>query len=161
MKFRLIPLFFSLLIISVVCACDKDKPEPQPKKTAEQLAIEALASTGTQIWTVSGGGSVTRDGRTVSDIYSNFELVFNSGSSKTYSTKNNNELFDSNGTWSFAGTNFDKIQFTGAKPAAGREVSFTQTGTTLRLDFSVPVPGARLNGQQAIAGTYSFILQKK
>jgi hypothetical protein len=161
MKFRFIPFFFALVIFSFITSCDKDKPEPEPKKTPEQLANEALAGTGTQAWAVSGGGSVTRDGRTVTDLYSSFELVINSGSSKTYSTKNNNDLFDENGNWSFAGTNFDKIQLSGAKPVSGREVSFTQTGTTLRLEFSIPAPGARLNGQMAVAGSYSFVLQKK
>jgi hypothetical protein len=161
MKIRPFTLFLAVLIFSSLSSCDKDKPTPAPQKTPEQIATEALASAGTQTWTVSGGGSVNRDGRVVTDIYSGFELVINAGTSKTYTTKSNNDLFDLNGNWSFAGSNFDKIQLTGAKPAAGREISFTQTGTTLRLDFSVPVPGARTNGQQAVAGTYSFILQKK
>ena len=161
MKSRFYTLFFLSLIFFATTSCDPDKPTPAPQKTPEQIATEALASTGTQTWGVAGGGSVTRDGRVVTDLYSGFELVINAGTSKTYTTKNNNDLFDANGNWSFAGTNFDKIQLTGAKPVAGREISFTQTGTTLRLDFSVPVPGARVNGPQAVAGTYSFVLQKK
>jgi hypothetical protein len=161
MKFRLTVFFLVYLTFFGLTSCGSDKPAPAPKKTPEQIATEALAGTGTQTWAVAGGGSVTRDGRTVTDIYSGFELVINAGASKTYSTKNNNDVFDANGNWSFAGSNFDKIQLTGAKPAAGREISFTQNGTTLRLDFSIPVPGARVNGQQAVAGSYSFILQKK
>jgi hypothetical protein len=161
MKSHFYTFFLLSLIFFGTTSCDPDKPTPAPQKTPEQIATEALSGSGTQTWGVAGGGSVTRDGRTVTDIYTSFELVINSGTSKTYSTKNNNDLFDANGNWSFAGTNFDKIQLTGAKPVAGREISFTQTGNTLRLDFSVPVPGARMNGQQAVAGSYSFVLQKK
>jgi hypothetical protein len=161
MKFRLLTLFLAVFIFSTLSSCDGEKADPAPKKTPEQLATEALSGTGTQAWVVSGGGSVTRDGKTVTDLYSTFELVMNSGSTKTYSTKNNNDLFDANGNWSFAGSNFDKIEFNGAKPASGREISFTQTGTTLRLEFKVPVPGARTNGQMAVAGSYTFVLQRK
>ncbi|MBS4071740.1 MAG: hypothetical protein KGZ90_10460 [Algoriphagus sp.] len=162
MKSRFYSFFLLSLIFFGTSSCDPDKPTPTPQKTPEQIATEALAGSGTQTWAVAGGGSVSRDGRTVTDLYSAFELVLNTtNTSKTYTTKNNNDLFDANGNWSFAGTNFDKIQLTGAKPVAGREISFTQTGSTLRLDFSVPVPGARTNGQQAVAGTYSFVLQKK
>ena len=161
MKSHFYTFFLLSLIFFGTTSCDPDKPAPAPQKTPEQIATEALSGSGTQTWGVAGGGSVTRDGRTVTDIYTSFELVINSGTSKTYSTKNNNDLFDANGNWSFAGTNFDKIQLTGAKPVAGREICFTQTGNTLRLDFSVPVPGARMNGQQAVAGSYSFVLQKK
>ncbi len=161
MKTRLLTLFLSTLIFSILYSCDGDKPKPAPQKTPEQLATEALSGTGTQTWAVTGGGSVTRDGRSVTDLYNSFELVINSGSSKTYSSKNNNDLFDANGNWSFAGSNFDKIQLTGIKPASGREISFTQTSTTLRLEFSIPAPGARINGQLAVAGSYTFVLQKK
>ena len=149
------------MIFLMLSSCGGDKPEPEPKKTPEQLATEALSGTGTQTWAVTGNGSVTRDGKTVTDLYNSFELVVNSGSSKTYSSKNNNDLFDANGNWSFAGSNFDKIELTGVKPASGREISFTQTGTTLRLEFSIPAPGARMNGQLAVAGSYTFILEKK
>lgn len=161
MKFRFYTFFLIAVTFFGTTSCDPDKPTPAPQKTPEQIATEALVGTGTQTWGVAGGGSVTRDGRTVTDLYSSFELVINAGTAKTYTTKNNNDLFDANGNWSFAGTNFDKIQLTGAKPVAGREISFTQTGSTLRLDFSVPVPGARVSDTQAVAGTYSFVLQKK
>jgi hypothetical protein len=162
MKSRFYTFFLIAVTFFGTTSCDPDKPTPALQKTPEQIATEALAGTGTQTWGIAGGGSVTRDGRTVTDLYSSFELVMNATStSKTYTTKNNNDLFDANGNWSFAGTNFDKIQLTGAKPVAGREISFTQNGSTLRLDFSVPVPGARVTGQQAVAGTYSFVLQKK
>lgn len=141
-------------------ACGDD-PNPTPQKTPEQLATEALTGTGTQAWGITGGGSVTRDGRVVTDLYSTFELILNSGSSKTYTSLNSNDLFDSNGNWSFAGTNFDKFTLTGTKPAAGREISFTQTGNNLTLIFSIPAPGARINGQLAVAGNYTFTLIKK
>ncbi|MBA4299599.1 MAG: hypothetical protein C0433_05750 [Cyclobacterium sp.] len=137
------------------------------ENTPEQVATEALTGTGTQTWGIAGGGKVTRgsggigSGSDVTDLYSTFELILNSGSAKTYTSRNSNDLFDPNGNWSFAGTNFDKIMLTGTKPAAGREMSFTQTGTALKLVFSIPAPGARINGQFAIAGDYVFDLIKK
>ncbi|NVJ87348.1 MAG: hypothetical protein HWE15_13645 [Algoriphagus sp.] len=143
-------------------ACGGDSPSPQPpQKTPEELAIEALTGTGTQAWAIAGGGSVTRSGTAVTDLYQNFELIMNSGSAKTYTTLNNNDLFDASGNWSFAGTNFDKFSLTGGKPAAGREISFTKTGDNLRLQFTIPAPGARINGVQAVAGSYVFNLVKK
>ncbi|MDA0314797.1 MAG: hypothetical protein O3A40_05810 [Bacteroidetes bacterium] len=138
----------------------KEKHQTQ-KKTPEQLATEALAGTGTAQWTVAGGGSVTRDGQNVTSTYAAFEVILNSGTTKAYSTKNGGGLFDDNGTWSFAGTNFDKFILTGVKPAATREISFTQTGTTLRFDFRIPVPGARMDGTSSLSGNYTFTLVKK
>ncbi|SFO51673.1 hypothetical protein SAMN04488519_107258 [Algoriphagus ornithinivorans] len=155
---------FSLSLISlftvIIFACG-DKPAPTPQKTPEQLAVEALTGSGSQTWGIAGGGSVTRSGSTVTDQYQNFELILNSGSAKTYTTRNNNDLFDNSGNWSFAGTNFDKFSLTGAKPAAGREISFTRTGDNLRLEFNIPAPGARINGTFAVAGSYVFNLVKK
>ncbi|MBC6368970.1 hypothetical protein DDT91_19435 [Algoriphagus sp. AK58] len=139
----------------------KEDPAPIPQKTPEQIATEALAGSGTQAWTIAGGGNVTRDGRDVTDLYSTFELVLNAGSTKTYSSRNSNELFDASGNWSFAGSNFDKITLTGIKPAAGKEISFTQNSNTLRLQFNIPTPGSRINGQFAVAGNYTFVLLKK
>ena len=162
MNFRFLPLLQFVLIFSLLVACkEKEEETPVINKTPEQLANEALTGTGTAQWTVAGGGSVTRDGQNVTSTYATFELILNAGTSKTYSTKNGGELFDANGTWSFAGTNFDKIILTGTKPAATREISFTQTGTTLRLDFRVPLPGARVDGTSALAGNYVFNLVKK
>lgn len=160
MKSLFLKLTFSFLTLAILMGCKED-PDPTPQKTPEQIATEALAGTGTQSWGIAGGGSVTRNGATVTDVYTNFELVLNSGTSKTYSSRNNNELFDGSGNWSFAGSNFDKITLTGAKPAAGREISFTQNNNTLRLEFSVPTPGSRLDATQAIAGSYVFVLVKK
>ncbi|MEP0713455.1 hypothetical protein [Algoriphagus sp.] len=158
-------LFLRILLLSVIAitfqSCGGDDPDPTPPKTAEEIAIEALTGNGTQAWGIDGGGSVERDGSTVTNLYTGFELVMKSGSAKTYTSKNNNDLFDNSGTWSFSGSNFDKFMLSGTKPGAGREISFTQTGNNLRLTFTIPAPGARINGVLAVAGNYTFNLLKK
>ena len=154
----ILPVF---LIFSLLFACEEKGETPDTKKTPEQIATESLTGTGTAQWTVAGGGSVTRDGQNVTSTYATFEVILNSGTSKAYSTKNGGGLFDDNGNWSFAGTNFDKIILTGNKPAATREISFTQTGTTLRLEFRVPAPSARVDGAASLSGNYTFNLVKK
>lgn len=161
MKTQLWKITLAVLVVMGIQACGGDGPTPTPPKTPEQLATEALTGTGTQAWGIAGGGKVTRGGSDVTDLYPTFELILNSGSAKTYTSRNNNDLFDLNGNWAFAGTNFDKITLTGTKPAAAREMSFTQSGTALKLVFSIPAPGARINGQFAIAGDYVFDLVKK
>ena len=168
MNYRSLPLLSLVLIFTLLLSCKEKGENPDTKKTPEQIATESLAGTGTAQWTVAGGGSVTRDGQNVTSTYATFEVFLNSGASglnsstsKTYSTKNGGEIFDDNGTWYFAGTNFDKLILTGIKPAATREISFTQTGTTLRLDFRIPLPGARVDGTSALAGSYTFNLVKK
>ncbi len=161
MKSTLLRIAVLAWIMVIIQSCGGDDPTPTPPKTAEQLATEALTGTGTQTWGIAGGGSVTKSGTTVTDLYSTFELVLTSGSAKTYTSKNNNDLFDNAGNWSFAGTNFDKFILTGSKPAAGREVSFTRTGDNLRLEFTIPAPGARINGTFAVAGSYVFTMLKK
>ena len=162
MNFRFLSLLQFVLIFSLLVAC-KEKGEETPviNKTPEQLATESLTGTGTAQWTAAVGSSITKDGQNVTSTYDAFELILNAGTSKTYSTKNGVELFDANGNWSFAGTNFDKIILTGTKAAATREISFTQKGTTLRLDFRVPLPGARVDATSALAGNYVFNLVKK
>ena len=160
MKLTLIRFAVLVWVLLIVQACGDD-PTPPPAKTAEQLATEALTGTGTQTWGIAGGGSVNKSGTTVTDLFSTFELVLTSGAAKTYTSKNSNDLFDNTGNWSFAGTNFDKFILTGTKPAAGREISFTRTGDNLRLEFTIPAPGARINGTLAVAGTYVFTLLKK
>jgi hypothetical protein len=161
MNLKYIKLAMMCSALILIQACGGDSPNPAPQKTAEQIATEALTGTGTLNWGIAGGGSVTRDGATVTNLYSNFELLMTSGSSKTYTTKNNNDLFDASGNWSFAGSNFDKFILTGSKPASGREISFTRTGDNLRLTFTIPAPGARINGVFAVAGNYVFNLNKK
>jgi hypothetical protein len=164
MNLRFLPILI-LSIFSLTLISCKEDAKPVDKKTPEQIATEALTGTGTQLWTVAGGGSVTRDGQNITSTFATFELFLNAGASKTYSTRNAADLFDTSGTWAFAGTNFDKITLSGTKPAATREISFTPSGTTLRLDFRIPAPGARMNertgGTTSISGSYSFILQKK
>jgi len=142
-------------------SCAGDDPDLEPVKTVEEIATEALTGTSSQTWGIEGGGSVERDGVSVTDLYAGFELVLTSGSAKTYTSKNNNDLLDSSGTWSFAGNNFDKFMLTGNKPATGREISFTQNDDNLKLTFTIPAPGARVNGVMALAGNYTFNLIKQ
>lgn len=152
-------IIFLLAIGFIMQSCNDD-PEPTPK-TAEEIATESLTGTGTQTWTLAGGGSVKKDNTDVSTLFTGFELILNSGTTKTYASKNSNGLMDPNGNWSFTGSNFDKFTLTGTMPAAGREISFTQSGSNLTLIFSIPMPGARLNESQALVGTYTFQLLKK
>ncbi|MDX5340762.1 MAG: hypothetical protein LPK25_17175 [Cyclobacteriaceae bacterium] len=156
-KFQLIVFFAVLAFCFQSCG---DDSQPTSPKTAEELAIEALTGNGTQAWTVNGG-SVKKNGLDVTNTYAGFELILNSGTTKTYTSKNSNDLFDSNGSWDFAGANFDKFILSGTKPAATREISFTESSGKLTLLFTIPQPGARILGTQAVAGNYEFVLLKK
>lgn len=136
-----------------------DGPDNPGEKTAEQVAIESLTGGSSIIWTVANGGSVTKDGQNLTADYAGFELRLISGASNKTYTSTPNPLFDQNGSWSFAGGNYDKIQLTGAQPAAGKEISFTRTDDRLTLAFTVPMPSnARVT---ALAGSYLFELVKK
>ncbi|SDY99501.1 MULTISPECIES: hypothetical protein [Rhodonellum] len=155
-----------LLLIAVLgigmISCKEKKDEPTPSKTTEQLAIEDLAGTSSIAWTIAGGGSVVRDGRSETNIYQTFEIQFTTNaSSKTYATVNNNSLFDNNGNWTFVGDNFDKIRLSGSQPVAGNEISFTRTGNDLILNFSIAVPSGRNLRSNAVAGSYTFTLKRK
>lgn len=161
MKLNLWKVALAVIMVVGMQACGGDDPTPTPPKTLEQIATEALTGTGTQAWGIAGGGKVMRGPDDVTNLYSTFELILNSGSAKTYTSRNSNDLFDPTGNWAFAGTNFDKFTLTGTKPAATREISFTQSGTGLKLIFTIPAPGARINGTFAIAGNYVFDLIKK
>jgi len=153
-------LFMALLAFGMF-SC-KEKDEPTPSKTPEELAIEELTSGSSQIWTVAGGGTVTRDGNSVTSTYQTFELTLTANSSsKTYSTINSGDLFDANGNWSFVTGGLDKLLFTGSKPAANNEISWTRTGDNLVLRFSIVAPGARQLGTAAVLGSYVFTLKKK
>lgn len=155
-----------LLLIAVLgigmISCKEKKDDPTPSKTTEQLAVEDLAGTSSITWTIAGGGSVVRDGRSETNIYQSFEIQFAaSGNSKTYTTVNSNNLFDNNGNWIFVGENFDKIQLSGNQPVAGNEISFTRTGNDLILTFSIVAPNARNLRSIAVVGNYTFTLKKK
>jgi len=76
-------------------------------------------------------------------------------------TINNNDLFDANGNWSFVTGGLDKLLFTGSKPAANTEISWTRKGDNLVLRFSIVAPGARQLGTAAVLGNYVFTLKKK
>lgn len=161
MKTNLIRIAILFWILALSQGCGGDNPPKPAAKTPEQLAIESLTGTGMQTWIVAGGGSVTKNSTVITDLYTNFDLILSSGTAKGFTTKNNNDLFESSGNWSFAGTNFDKITLTGTKPASNTEISITQTGDNLRLEFIIPLPGGRILGSQAIAGSYVFNLKKQ
>jgi len=144
-------------ILMISCG-GTDDPDPTPQKTAEQLAIEKLTGGSSITWTTANGGSVSKDGNSVTADFSGFELRLTSTATSRNYTTTSNPLFDQNGTWSFVGGNFDKIQFTGSLPAAGREISFSGNGDKLTLNFNVPLPNARVT---ALAGSYVFELVKK
>ncbi|MBN3583346.1 hypothetical protein JYB64_13185 [Algoriphagus aestuarii] len=152
-------IFLSILFSAALLqGCWNDEPDPV-QKSEEELALEALTGAGSLTWTVSGGGAVKRDGTAVTDLYNTFELTLSANSSsKTYTSKNSNELFANAGTWSFVGDNFDKITLSGTSPASAREISYTRNGDNLKLLFSIPLPGGRTN---AVVGNYEFDLLKK
>jgi hypothetical protein len=148
-----IVLSWSLMLIS--CGGD-EAPGPGQEKTAEQIAIEALTGNAHINWVVAEGGSVTKDGQALTSTYAEFELRLVSGATNQTYTTTSNPLFDQNGSWSFVGNNFDKIQLTGTQPAAGKEISYTRTEDKLTLLFTVPAPS---NGRvNALAGSYVFEL---
>ena len=154
-------LLFGLVVLGIFSCKDK-KDDPTPNKTPEELAIEELTSGSSQIWTIAGGGSVIRDGRSETNIYQTFELTLAANSSsKTYVTINSNDLFDANGNWSFVTGGLDKLLLTGSKPVANNEISWTRTGDNLILRFSIVAPGARKLGTAAVLGNYVFTLKKK
>ncbi len=161
MNLKFLKILSFCAVVILIQACGGDDPTPAPPKTAEQIATEALTGTSSLTWALTGTNTVTRDGANVTEKYTGFELVLTSGAAKTYTSKSSGDLFDSSGNWSFAGSNFDKFTLTGSKPASGREISFTRTGDNLRLTFTIPAPGARINGVFAVAGNYVFNLNKK
>lgn len=154
-------LFLALCAGFVFTACNRNgDDDPDPQKTPEELATEDLTGGSSQVWVLEGGGSVVRDGRSETNNYAGFEITFEANqSARSYSTVNNNDLFDSNGNWSFVGGNLDKITLAGSRPASGQEISFTRTGNDLRLQFTIPMPSnARV---EAVAGSYTFNLKRR
>ncbi|SEJ36645.1 hypothetical protein SAMN05192553_103495 [Cyclobacterium xiamenense] len=149
--------FWVVLLAVALTACNGGD-NGEPEKSAEQLAIEKLAGTsGSETWTVSNGGSVSKDGSLQSADFADFEIRFISNNTgKTYITQNSNLLFDNNGNWAFEGENFDKITLSGIQPAANKEISFTRSQNRLRLEWTVPAPqNARVTG---LVGFYVFDL---
>lgn len=153
-----------LLLLAVgffFSSCDgKDDPSPSKEKTAEELAVDALAGGSNITWTVANGGMVSKDEKPVTSDYSNFNLRLTTTATQRTYTTTPNAIFDQNGSWSFVGNNFDKIQFTGSQPAAGKEISFTRTEDRLWLRFNIPMPGPNKR-VTALAGSYVFELVKK
>ncbi|MGY6522292.1 MAG: hypothetical protein ACXIUD_11210 [Mongoliitalea sp.] len=163
MKKSFFTYLLPLVVIIVLGACRESGSDPEPQRTPEELAILDITSGSSQVWTIAGGGSVTRDGRTETALYANFELTLaSSGNNKTYQTTNSNNLFDSNGTWAFEGSNFDRFRLSGSRPAAGRDITFTRTGDNLILRFTIPMPTGRVDERvEAIAGNYIFTLRRR
>lgn len=156
-------LIFSMLIWSlstaILLSCEEKTSDPPTQKTPEELATEDLTGGSSQAWSVAGGGSVIRDGRSETNIYQTFEIIFAANeTSRTYQTFNNNSLFEGSGNWVFAGSSVDKIILSGSAPASGEEISFTRTGNDLRLQFSIPLPATNTG---AVAGSYVFNLKRK
>lgn len=160
---KLVLSFFVLGFLSLmVFSCKEKKDDPTPTKTPEELAIDDLTGGSSQAWVIAGGGSVIRDGRSETNIYQTFEIVLAANSSsKTYTTINSNDLFDSNGNWSFANNDLGKIILTGSRPVSGNEISWTQTSNDLILKFTISAPGGRQLPNAAVIGSYTFNLKKK
>ncbi len=164
-------LIYNLFLLSalglVLFGCKKGD-DPAPQKTPEELAIEDLTGNSSITWTVAGGGTVTRDNRSETNIYQNFEITLAANqNSKTYNTTNGGDLFDSSGNWTFAGTDISKIILAGTRPASGPEISFTRSSNDLILTFTIVAPGSGDSGEStgfrtaAIAGNYRFALKRK
>ena len=158
MRKNLLLSLFVLAISMAIFSCGGDDPAPEIK-TPEQLAVEQLANDGSATWNLENGGSVMKDGSSQTSSFASFEIQFNAANeNRTYSTVNSNNVFDANGNWSITGNNLDRVILTGNQPAAGQEIQFTRNGDNLRLNFNIPVPGAKTT---AVAGTYIFELRKK
>ncbi|MEX0882307.1 MAG: hypothetical protein WDZ72_02425, partial [Cyclobacteriaceae bacterium] len=56
-------LLFFMAATTIASSCGNGDNGENPQKTPEELAIESLTGvSGSQIWTVSNGGSVSKDG---------------------------------------------------------------------------------------------------
>ncbi|WP_209331495.1 hypothetical protein [Lunatimonas salinarum] len=134
-----------------------------PEKTPEEIAIESLAGTSEQTWTISGGGSVSRDGASLTNNYTDFEVTFrNRGSAGlNYETTGSNGLFDPSGSWSLEGESYSLLRLSGIQPVANRDISYEKQGTDLRLEFTVPNPTEASARVEALVGFYVFTLKPK
>ncbi|MCC5939010.1 MAG: hypothetical protein JJU34_17155 [Lunatimonas sp.] len=159
---HLAKIFFLLgLIPFVFLSCSNDDDGPQ--KTAEEIAIEALAGTSEQTWTISGGGSVSRDGTSLTNNYADFEIRFrNRGSAGlNYETTGSGGLFDPSGSWSLEGENYNRLRLSGIQPVANRDITYSKQGGDLRLEFTVPNPSSASARVEALVGFYVFTLKPK
>lgn len=155
------------LIVGIFFSCGDDDGKG-PQKTAQELAIEKLAGEGNGlIWTVSNGGSVSRDGSSQTATFSDFEITFRSNTSagRTYSTTGSNGLFDPSGTWDIEGENNDNLRLVGIQAAAKVPITIspnapsTNSLNDLRLDFTISAPtNGRVSG---LVGYYVFDLKLK
>lgn len=134
-----------------------------PQKTAEELAIEILAGSSEQTWSISGGGSVSRDGTSLTNNYSDFEIKFrNRGSAGlNYETVGSGGLFDPSGSWTLEGENYNRLRLSGIQPVANRDILYERVGTDLRLEFTVPNPSSASARVEALVGFYVFTLKPK
>ncbi|MEX2511791.1 MAG: hypothetical protein WD398_02700 [Cyclobacteriaceae bacterium] len=151
-------LFFLMVVATVPFSCGDGDNGENPQKSPEELAIESLTGeSGSQVWTVGNGGSVSKDGVSKNAEFENFELRFiSNNAANSYTTSSGQLLFDSSGSFSLQGNNLDIIVLTGTQPAANKEISFTKNQDNLRLEFNVPAPqNARVT---ALAGFYVFDL---
>lgn len=149
---------FAIFFAAVFFSCGS-KEEPTPSKTPEQIATEKVAGENNRTWIVTGG-SVIHKGMDETPEWADFEITFSSSNgNKSYTTTNNNNLFDNSGTWAFAGNNLDKIILSGDQPASDQEIAFTGATSNLILEFNVPAP---IDGRVlALAGDYKFTLKAK
>ncbi|WP_226391043.1 hypothetical protein [Penaeicola halotolerans] len=148
---------FSLLTLSLFlfAGCGSEDDTPTPEEIAEQL----LTAEGSLTWTISGGNA-TKDGVSITSFYESFSITFTkSGSNLTYTTTGGGDLFDASGSWSFVGTEFEAIQLTGSRAAAGREIAISNSSTSLRLQFTVPQSGSGSFQTATIDGQYVFNLR--
>ena len=148
-------------------SCGNDDDDG-PQKSAQELAIEKLAGeSNSRTWTVSNGGSVSRDGTSQTATFSDFEITFRSSPSagRTYSTTGSTGLFDPSGTWSIEGENNDNLRLVGIQAAANVPIKIspntpnTNPTNDLRLDFTISAPtNGRVSG---LVGYYVFDLKLK
>lgn len=161
-------ILFSMVVSTVTFFSCGNDDDDGPQKTATELAIEKLAGEGTGLtWTVSNGGSVSRDGTSQTATFSNFEITFRSSSSagRNYSTTGSTGLFDPSGTWNIEGENNDILRLVGIQAASDIPINFSPNTPSansmndLRLDFTISAP---VNGRvTGLVGYYVFDLKLK
>jgi|GEM_PF-6067510 len=164
---KMLILFLTTVVSGIFFSCGNGG-EDGPQKTATELAIEKLAGEGSgRTWTVSNGGSVSRDGTSQTANFANFEITLRSSNSagRTYSTTGSTGLFDPTGNWSVEGENNDKLRLVGIQAASKVPINFSPNTPApnslndLRLDFTISAPtNGRVSG---LVGYYVFDLKPK